>query len=115
MNLVAIRSLPPVAGVALALGAGVAVIEGGLAVARAQTPTAAAALAQEPGREGVCAMCGVVAAVRAPDARGDGRTSYRVTVRMADGSYRTLAQPTPPTVGVGDRVRIADGAVRPEK
>jgi hypothetical protein len=114
MNLVAIRSLPPVAGVALALGAGVAVIEVGLSAARAQSPTAAV-LVNEPARDGACAMCGVVAAVRSPDARGDGRTSYRVTVRMTDGSYRTLAQPTPPTVGVGDRVRIADGAVIPDR
>jgi len=114
MNLDTIRRIPPVAGVALALGAGVAVLEGGVLVARAQTPTAAA-LMHEPAREGICAMCGVVAAVRTPDPRGDGRTSYRVTVRMTDGSYRTLAQSTPPTVVIGDRVRIADGAVIPDK
>jgi hypothetical protein len=30
---------------------------------------------------------------------------------MQDGSYRTLAQLTPPAVAVGDRVRIAAGAV----
>jgi hypothetical protein len=114
MNLAAIRSLPPVAGVALALGGGVAVCAGVLAAAHAQAPTAAA-LVNEPARDAACTMCGVVAAVRSPDARSDGRTSYRVTVRMSDGSYRTLAQPNPPAVGVGDRVRIAEGAVIPEK
>lgn len=114
MNLDTIRRIPPVAGVALALGASVTALEGGVPAARAQAPTAAA-LVQQPTREGICAMCGVVAAVRTPDPRGDGRTSYRVTVRMTDGSYRTLAQSTPPTVGIGDRVRIADGTVIPDK
>lgn len=114
MNLDAIRRIPPVAGVAFALGASVAALESGVPLVRAQAPTAAA-LVHEPTRDAICAMCGVVAAVRTPDARGDGRTSYRVTVRMTDGSYRTLAQSTPPTVGVGDRVRIADGAVFPDK
>lgn len=114
MNLATIRRIPPVAGVALALGTSVTALATGVSVARAQAPTAAA-LVPPPAREGICALCGVVAAVRTPGARGDGQTSYRVTVRMTDGSYRTLAQSTPPTVGVGDRVRIADGAVVPDK
>jgi hypothetical protein len=77
----------------------------------------------------VCALCGVVEAVRpyeirststAPggdDAQEAGRgavvprTAYRVTVRMEDGSYRTLSQPTRPAFKSGDRVRIADGAL----
>jgi hypothetical protein len=82
-----------------------------------------------------CATCGVVESVRAvPGRRGaarskdvevrliagspavderDGasRMSYRVTVRMDDGSYRTLSQSAPPTVGPGEPVRITDGAV----
>jgi outer membrane lipoprotein SlyB len=37
--------------------------------------------------------------------------SYRVTVRMDDGSFRTVSQPSPPAVVVGERVRIVDGAV----
>lgn len=37
--------------------------------------------------------------------------SYRVTVRMDDGSYRTVSQATAPTVAVGGRVRIANGAL----
>ena len=77
-----------------------------------------------------CTVCGVVEAVRpfeirssttvpegAERALGDNhvvpRTAYRVTVRMDDGSYRTLSQPTKPTVVPGNKVRIADGAVLP--
>ena len=74
-------------------------------------------------------VCGVVEAVRpyeilssstAPggeDAQESGsgavvpRTAYRVTVRMEDGSYRTLSQPTRPAFKTGDRVRIAEGAL----
>jgi outer membrane lipoprotein SlyB len=37
--------------------------------------------------------------------------AYRVTVRMDDGSYRTVSQATAPTVAVGGRVRIANGAL----
>ncbi len=84
----------------------------------------------EPRRSG-CTTCGVVEAIRpAPGgqlngaearrvaAAGEARpgtrvapASYRITVRMDDGSYRTLAQPEAPTVAVGDAVRIADGTV----
>jgi outer membrane lipoprotein SlyB len=37
--------------------------------------------------------------------------SYRVTVRMDDGSFRTISQSTMPTVVVGGRVRIANGTL----
>lgn len=37
--------------------------------------------------------------------------SYRVTVHMDDGSFRTLSQSSTPAVAVGERVRVADGAV----
>jgi hypothetical protein len=102
---------------------------GGLPVARSQTSdqglqpmTAATHQPGETGKAAACATCGVVEAVRMLELRAEPpggdkqkpsgtRTSYRVTVKMADGSYRTLAQPTPPAVGVGDRVRVADGAV----
>lgn len=109
---------------------GIAALGVGLSAVRAQTLVnpavqsahAADRDAADPGRA-ACATCGVVAAVRIFEVRGDpaaagegprpagARASYRVTVRMVDGSYRTLAQPTPPSVGVGDRVRIAAGAV----
>jgi len=37
--------------------------------------------------------------------------SYRVTVRMDDGSFRTLSQSHEPAVTVGERVRVVDGTV----
>jgi hypothetical protein len=126
------HSHPIILGAAAVLMlAGIAALAGWLPVANSQTvsdraarPLAAAA-AREPGGAPVaaCATCGVVEAVRVVEMRGEAsatkesqrpagtRVSYRVTVRMSDGSYRTLAQPSPPTVGVGDRVRVADGAV----
>lgn len=48
---------------------------------------------------------------RKPEGADPKRVSYRVTTRMDDGSYRTLSQPTPPTVSVGDRIRVVEGAV----
>lgn len=41
------------------------------------------------------------------------RVAYRVTVRMDDGSYRTLSQSAPPAVAIGNKVQIVDGAVVP--
>jgi len=134
MNAGALRArIRPVAvtGSVLAVGvASIAALGGWLTGVRAQSlahPGAQSAHvatrdAADPSKA-ACATCGVVAAVRTFEVRGDSagageaqrpagaRTSYRVTVRMLDGSYRTLAQPTPPSVGVGDRVRIAAGAV----
>jgi outer membrane lipoprotein SlyB len=37
------------------------------------------------------------------------RTSYRVSVRMDDGSTRTFYQSSPPAVVVGDKVRVING------
>jgi len=37
--------------------------------------------------------------------------SYRVTVRMDDGTYRTISQANPPSVAVGEKVRVANGTV----
>jgi len=37
------------------------------------------------------------------------RFAYRVTVRMDDGSYRTVSQSTPPALAVGDKVRVVEG------
>jgi outer membrane lipoprotein SlyB len=37
--------------------------------------------------------------------------SYRVTVRMDDGSFRVVSQSSTPSVAVGERVRVADGTV----
>jgi len=38
-------------------------------------------------------------------------SSYRVTVRMDDGSFRTVSQPDSPAVAVGERVRVVEGTV----
>jgi len=39
------------------------------------------------------------------------RYAYRITVRMEDGTFRTVSQSRPPAVSVGDKVRVADGIV----
>ncbi len=39
------------------------------------------------------------------------RYAYRVTVRMDDGSIRTLSQSSPPAVVVGEHVRVVNGSV----
>lgn len=39
------------------------------------------------------------------------RYSYRITVRMEDGTFRTVSQSQPPAIAVGDKVRVADGIV----
>jgi outer membrane lipoprotein SlyB len=37
------------------------------------------------------------------------RSAYRVTVRMDDGSFRTVSLSSPPTLAVGDKVRVVEG------
>ena len=37
------------------------------------------------------------------------RYAYRVTVRMDDGSYRTVSLAAPPALAVGDKVRVVEG------
>src|SRR5882672_2761007 len=37
------------------------------------------------------------------------RYAYRVTVRMDDGSFRTISLSSPPTFAVGDKVRVVEG------
>ena len=37
------------------------------------------------------------------------RFAYRVTVRMDDGSFRTVSLSSPPTLAVGDKVRVVEG------
>lgn len=39
------------------------------------------------------------------------RYAYRVTLRMDDGSFRTVSQSSPPAVAVGEHVRIVNGVV----
>jgi len=88
---------------------------------------AAAASWQDTGDRS-CASCGTAISIHAvllgnsalrPDAiagttveRGvTYQYTYRVTVRMDDGVYRTLSQSNPPRFSVGERVRVANGAV----
>jgi hypothetical protein len=66
----------------------------------------------------ICASCGTVESVRVVEVRNyepeknmQKHFSYRVTVRMEDGSLRTVSQSTAPTAIVGDRVRITKGAL----
>jgi outer membrane lipoprotein SlyB len=57
-----------------------------------------------------CARCGVIEAIRTVEARGEARSaSWRITVRLDDGSVRALSQRGAPAFSVGDRVRIVDG------
>ena len=37
------------------------------------------------------------------------RRAYRVTVRMDDGSFRTISLSSPPAFNVGDKVRVVEG------
>ncbi|MCL4799339.1 MAG: hypothetical protein KJ025_07115 [Burkholderiales bacterium] len=59
-----------------------------------------------------CATCGTVELVRATASRGTPGT-HRITIRMDDGSYRTISQPRAPGIGPGEKVRIVDGVVVP--
>lgn len=99
------------AGVALLLSGlvGAAAVTGVLPRTAADVPgvlenTAAAAAARKAG----CRTCGVVAAVRKIKVQGD---VYRVTVRMDDGSERTLTSAGAPAYGVGARVRVNGNAL----
>jgi hypothetical protein len=79
-----------------------------------------------------CSECGVVLMIRTFELRADAldapipisngpsllvrtgkpmaATVYRVTVRMDDGSYRTLSQSVTPAWKPGDAVRLAEGS-----
>jgi hypothetical protein len=112
--MVLIRNYPVV------LGSGVAVLMFSLVGAAAITgvipasddesaatleKTAAAAAASKA----ACKTCGVVAAVKAVQVKSDAsrpNSVYRVTVRMDDGSERTLSMAAAPAFHVGARVRV---------
>ncbi|MBI2315545.1 MAG: hypothetical protein HYU75_00500 [Betaproteobacteria bacterium] len=78
------------------------------------TPSAAS---HEALRESLCASCGtLVGAHRVESSVAQTESepivvTYRVTVRMVNGSYRTVSQSMPPAVSPGGRVRILDGTV----
>jgi hypothetical protein len=108
-----------VGAVAIVALLGIAALSGLVATrSDAQTATVPArADDPAPRRSGSapCASCGTVESIRTvvvtTGAEGAKRTVYRITVRMDDGSYRTLSQASPPAVAVGEAVRINDGAV----
>ncbi len=70
--------------------------------------TAASAAARKTG----CKTCGVVASVKTIGVQDEGRQPapqrkiYRVTVRMDDGSERTLSLASAPAFSIGARVRV---------
>jgi outer membrane lipoprotein SlyB len=95
----------------LLIGAGVALVISGLVGAAAMTGVL-------PATESIqadCANCGVIAAVRTvqvQDERASARVRmYHITVRMDDGSERTVTQVAVPAQGVGARVRLNGNAL----
>jgi outer membrane lipoprotein SlyB len=127
------------AAVVLLLGLlGAAAISGVLPVAVSK-PAVAIAIAQgnaspQPrlAQAVRCASCGVVEAIRTVEVHGETNglgaaaggangghqiekhlkksTAWRITVRLDDGSVRTLSRPAAPPFAIGDRVRIVNGS-----
>jgi outer membrane lipoprotein SlyB len=67
-------------------------------------------------RKSACRNCGVVVWVRtveidATKNKGPKQTGHSVTVRMDDGSERTLSQAAAPSFAVGARVRVNGNAL----
>jgi outer membrane lipoprotein SlyB len=67
-------------------------------------------------RKSACRNCGVVVWVRTVEVdtaknRGAKQTGHSVTVRMDDGSERTLSQAAAPSFSVGARVRVNGNAL----
>lgn len=64
-----------------------------------------------------CALCGTIESIRSMDVLDDGtgtggtapRKAFRVTLRMDDGSFRTISLSSPPVFAVGERVRVVEG------
>jgi outer membrane lipoprotein SlyB len=110
----------------LLIGAGVALLISGLVGAAAVTGSLPAHNTWAPGanpllektataaaaKKANCRTCGVVAAVRKVEVKRETSGTatlagvYRVTVRMDDGSERTLTQPSAPAHAVGARVKV---------
>jgi len=114
-QLLKINPLMAGAAVSVVLGlVGVGAITGVLPSALSQkqsdTPQAQAdaGTSAQPSK---CAICGTVEAIRSVEARRDasGIPTYRVTVRMDDGSYRAVSLAGPPGFAVGDKVRVVEG------
>jgi outer membrane lipoprotein SlyB len=69
----------------------------------------AIAPAGRPEHQAVVPISGAVSQALEEGRSAEGHIAYRVTVRMDDGSYRAISQPSTPTVVVGDRVRVVEG------
>ena len=111
----------------LVIAAGIAVLLFGLVGAAAVTGLLPAGLspqgaAQEKtakaaaARKSTCRNCGIVTWVRTVQVDGSNRKAHRhtehsITVRMDDGSERTLSQVAAPSFAVGARVRVNGNAV----
>lgn len=127
------RLSPIVAGtavgvLAVALAA-IAAITGRLpAMLSHQSADSASANGPVRATDAACWRCGTVETIRAVEVRGEpGRPGaiiapalgpqvaehhvYRVTVRMEDGSFRTVSLSSRPQFAVGDKVRIEQGAL----
>ena len=74
-------------------------------------PAGAGAGEQTVGGSGATAvtLLGAGGAVAGNEIEKQKRYAYRVTVRMDDGSFRTISLSSPPTLAVGDKVRVVEG------
>jgi outer membrane lipoprotein SlyB len=108
----------------LLMGAGVAVLLLFSLVAVAMTGALPARSSDQSGntakavaaRKSACRNCGVVLWVRTVEVdttrhQGPKQTGHSVTVRMDDGSERTLSQSAAPAFSVGARVRVNGNAL----
>ena len=77
------------------------------------TPLLETAAAAAAAKKSGCRDCGFVLVVRSVDITGEGanRKAYRVSVRMDDGTERTLSFAAQPSVTVGSRVRVVGNAL----
>lgn len=60
-----------------------------------------------------CHVCGIVSSIRPLRVEGKtgSRTAYFVTVRMDDGTERTVSLPATPDFSLGTRVRLKAGGI----
>ena len=73
----------------------------------------------KPSQPAGCALCGTIESIRSIDVVDDAgatsgtttmpRKAFRVTLRMDDGSFRTISLSSPPAFVVGDKVRVVEG------
>ena len=72
----------------------------------------------KPSQAAACALCGTIESIRSVDVPDDAggtsgttapRKAFRVTLRMDDGSFRTISLSSPPAFAVGDKVRVVEG------